>query len=665
MTPRFGLLLILIILLAFVWFVPWHSSAVARVVVATAVFILPGVFIQQWIYARNPYDVLRHITVGFATSICITSLLGIIARLLHLNYTFISISLFLLGLVGAAGMFWPVNTIAQRKWRVMPMVTAILLLIAAFLIITQLGLHYSYNRGVFVDDYSYAAQTTNFRTTTPYNFQEVMQGTNYRTSSRMLLAMLPLSYAVIGELSGTATHELFLVFRVVEIFLFVVAALGLARALKLSWSVSALSVVIQALIIVRFYRNDDVTSLYPEFMQDKGIAAYVLAPIFLRVLIDYLDRPERRKLWIVGIVALGMTFTHPTIYLITCGLIGFYLLILLIQTRRWMPILMIILVLILGIVPYLPLRLMESQHKFSLNDTNQDLKQFYGQGTWKNRMGDFTIYDLDHNLYGIKLKKFDNWAYSLFFAAVGVSLFRLGRSRAAAYLVACGLLWLSAVVPITAPLWGMAITPLHIRRILWLIPLALAAGYLLQSALELIGALFKPTRRLSPLIYLGVSLVILGAAFDRLPDTVSRNPLSANRFPPFRYHEIVELSRQWDEVLGDEPVITMGTKRYLNDVLPSLLPEAKIFFFRNVRTMMRQNSLPLDEAVEREKAFTALTGIKISFSRTWQLLEKYHVEYILADHDNTRLIDMLAAEKPDQFVLVARTKEYRLFRIIR
>lgn len=657
-------LLFLIITLALFWFIPWHSSAIARVAIATGVFILPGAFVQQWIYARNPHDLIRHISVGFATSICMTALLGIIAKLLHFNYTFVSVGLFLCGVIAAVGVFSlrPVTTI-QRKWCVISLVAAQPLLIAAYLIITQLGLYYSYNRGIFVDEYSYAARTTSFRTTEPYDFQEVMHGTDNRDSSRMLLAMLPLSYAIIGELSGTTTHEFFLVFRVVETFLFIVAALGLAQALKLSWNAAVLSVVIQTLIIVLFYRNDDITSFYQEFLQDKGIAAYILMPVFLRVIIDYLERPKRRLLWIVGIIALAMTFTHPTIYLITCCFVGFYLFILLLKTRRWRPIVMIGLLLILGVLPYLPLRLMDSQYKFSISEIDQDLKTFHGQGTWENRMGDFTIYNYEHNLYGIKLRKFDNWVYILFFAAVGISLFRLGRSRPAAYLVASGLLWLSVALPVTGPLWGMAITPLHLRRVLWLIPLALAAAYLVQTGLEVLGKL--PIRRLSPIIYLGISLALLGVAFDRLPDAVSRTPLSANRFPPFRYHEIVEITRQWDEQLGSQPVVAMGTKRFLNEVLPSLLPEVKIFFFRNVRTMMRQNNLPLDDAAARNEAYKQLVSDTISFNSARQLLKKYHVEYILADRENTRLIDMLSVEMPEQFILVARTKEYRLYHIIR
>jgi hypothetical protein len=47
------------------------------------------------------------------------------------------------------------------------------------------------------------------------------------------------------------------------------------------------------------------------------------------------------------------------------------------------------------------------------------------------------------------------------------------------------------------------------------------------------------------------------------------------------------------------------------------------------------------------------------------LLDEYHVDYILADRENTRLIRMLGTEVPDQFVQVVRTRQYRLFRIIR
>jgi hypothetical protein len=144
----------------------------------------------------------------------------------------------------------------------------------------------------------------------------------------------------------------------------------------------------------------------------------------------------------------------------------------------------------------------------------------------------------------------------------------------------------------------------------------------------------------------------------------ARNPLSTGRFPPFYVHEIVSLSDQWGDMV-DQPVVALGTKRYLNNVIPSLLPETQVIYYRNVRTMIRQNNIPLDEAVERYHAFRDLTSSSISFPAAWALLNEYHVDYILADRENTRLIRMLGTEVPDQFVQVVRTRQYRLYRIIR
>jgi hypothetical protein len=278
-------------------------------------------------------------------------------------------------------------------------------------------------------------------------------------------------------------------------------------------------------------------------------------------------------------------------------------------------------------------------------------------------MGDMTIYKYDHNLYGLKLDKFTRWPYTLFFAAVILSLpalFRRRSNRLAVYLTAGGLLWLSTVLPLTGPLWGWLITPLHIRRVLWQIPLAFGAVYLVQT---LFAWLRLPPRRVMAANVI-ISLVILGAAVDRLPAHLSRNPLSTGRFPPFYTDEIVSLSDQWGAMV-DQPVVALGTKRYLNNVIPSLLPETQVIYYRNVRTMIRQNNIPLDEAVERYRAVRDLTSSSISFPAAWALLNEYHVDYILADRENTRLIRMLGTEVPDQFVQVVRTRQYRLYRIIR
>ena len=163
--PRLRLFWLAVMIWALAWFLPWTSSALIRAALATALFILPGACVQQWMYARAPDDGLRHITVGFAASVGITSLLGIVAKTLHLNYTFVSAGLFLIGAISLFGITRQSPAPTPRPWNKIYFVIGIGLVAACLVIVTQLGLFYSYNRGVFVDDYSYAALTTKFRTT--------------------------------------------------------------------------------------------------------------------------------------------------------------------------------------------------------------------------------------------------------------------------------------------------------------------------------------------------------------------------------------------------------------------------------------------------------------------------------------------------------------------
>ena len=93
------------------------------------------------------------------------------------------------------------------------------------------------------------------------------------------------------------------------------------------------------------------------------------------------------------------------------------------------------------------------------------------------------------------------------------ALFGRRPNRLAIFLAAGGLLWSSIVLPVTGPLWGWIITPLHLRRVLWLIPLALAPAYLVQA----LWALIRLSPRRVMVANLIVSVVIIGAAVDRLP----------------------------------------------------------------------------------------------------------------------------------------------------
>ena len=69
-------------------------------------------------------------------------------------------------------------------------------------------------------------------------------------------------------------------------------------------------------------------------------------------------------------MALAVTFTHPTMVVITSALIGLILLIRLIQTRRWQPVALVFVILIVALLPHIPLRLADQDHKFSIEATD-------------------------------------------------------------------------------------------------------------------------------------------------------------------------------------------------------------------------------------------------------------------------------------------------------
>src|SRR5688572_8051390 len=80
------------------WFLPWQGLLrplpALAVLIALVMYIIPGALLQQLAWPDRTLHLLRAITVGFALSVSITAILGLIALVFHLSIGFVLGSLF-------------------------------------------------------------------------------------------------------------------------------------------------------------------------------------------------------------------------------------------------------------------------------------------------------------------------------------------------------------------------------------------------------------------------------------------------------------------------------------------------------------------------------------------------------------------------------------------
>src|SRR5215207_3299198 len=94
--PRFDktpALVGLLVIWVGLWFLPWQPLLkplpALAVLIALAMYIIPGALLQQIAYPDRMFRPLRAITVGFTLSIPLTAILGLIALIFNLSIGFV------------------------------------------------------------------------------------------------------------------------------------------------------------------------------------------------------------------------------------------------------------------------------------------------------------------------------------------------------------------------------------------------------------------------------------------------------------------------------------------------------------------------------------------------------------------------------------------------
>ncbi len=637
----------------FLWFAPWQPWLAGlpwlRFAIGLAALIYPG-FRLQALFNRRPLNEWpAHLSSGFVAALFLAGLFGALARLFQLSFSFVLGGIYLAGtliplLGGQRLILEPV-----RRERLLRDLALVLVPVGATVLAAQLAIP----SRIFEDDFTYNALLNYYQHAAHYTFQ-FQQGLERLEIVRFWLAFWPLAEAISAHLSGLNGLLITGIYMAPALVaLTSVAVYALGRALKFSHAVAALAVVAHLVSLARLtQKNQAGLTFFDYLIEDKAVAAFVLVPIVMRLLIVYWEQPDRKRLALLTIGVSGMLFTHPVILGMTALTAGVYLAFGVLFERRVRLAALALLPFAIALVFPLVMRFGEGKELYTFS-----VEEAVVRGR-ENKLHPGRLHVLeDERFYGIDRSLVSGLPYELSLLAGFLSLFFLQKDAAARYTAAAlGVLGL-AVFPYTGWIIGLGTSTFQLWRLTWLTPLGMMLVFLFRSAfeggwrlldhwqctpwgrdsLERAAALFFQVILLVGMVY------ILPWMKGNLRFGYTKPGTAAY------YQDYVELDEFFDTLNADGAYIIGGPDRPTNDIIPSLSHEFRLISFRDER------------GGKAADLWNAMMGPVTTPEERHRLYVEYGVRYVVLRDEPEWMLTWIAAY-PESFELLYQTKKLKLYK---
>jgi hypothetical protein len=667
--PKVLVLLVLLGGWTFLWKVPWQPWLTAwpwlRLIVAVLMFSLPGICLQHAVYKGVAASVSRPLTLGFAISVGVTGLLGLLASLGHFSFGFVGGGLFVAGAVGLLMLVIGGVSLPKKRLELTAQMWSLAEVLPVLVAIVLAG-RLCWATQIHGDDFTYNAYITHFEHSKGLGFNDIFFDLDRRAITRFWLAFWPLTEAVIAhnsQLHGLELTSIYLGPALAALSL--LAVFELSRSVGLSRPSAYVALVAQfASLLLLTYKDQAGTVFFNRLTQDKLVAAFVLAPILFRLVVDFLRGPKWQCLGLLILVGLGLALTHPVILGIACLISAFYALLDLTAFRKVNAAAVLLCALLAIVTLPFALRFADvwSQRiAYKIEDASFDARE-------ASRL---EILE-DNRFYGVNGGLVRGMPFGVVVAAGFVALLQWRRNPASRYVIASLLVVGSAAVPYTGWLLGLAITPAMLWRVPWLTPFGVGAALLVASAINFlmhkVPQIGRQKTRVTRIVTLSAQLILLmlvGVAYVR--------PVPARKYLeslapqeawawPRGYDDLTSIGRQLDALIPERAVVVGGDQR-TNDFIPSLSTKAEMVVFRHERYTRSLGSFSEEEAANRWDAWSKMVGPDTPAVERMSALMDYQVEFILLREDPPWM-QSLVSRFPQRFELVSKSGELHLYQII-
>lgn len=621
--------------------------AIIRFALGVVIYLFPGILTFHVLVADKDVTI-KSILGGLMVSVFVTGILGVVARSLELNFTFLRWAFVVWGIAILLYYYFQnvgfVVRLEKVEWW-----EAGLLVIAAggavyFSSIAKPPLihddAFTYNALLY---YFQHAQTLNFDFPDALNRLEI---------PRFWIAYWPLVEAMISGFSGV--DGLLVTGALLPPLLAVFSFLGvytLARTLGLPRIFAGTAVLGQGFSLMRLSRQNQPGNLFfQRLTEDKVAAAFVLSFTLLILAVEYFNDPVNRKLFLVWLAAWAMAFTHPVQFGMTCMIIGVYGMPSLFKRELRLKYFFVIGVLVtVVIVPYL-FRFGGGEYaqslSFSLNDVaaNDEFARF---GVRRVDIIEGTPF------YGISHYLAAGLPYEVGLVAALASLLFFWKNTTARYILASALVLGVAMFPYTGWLVGMFTTPFQLWRLTWLTPFGIAFAFLLWLGLETAQKVKLPPKLkslLPPFYGIGMYLGLI-AMVVYVSDWTLNNVEKSNTDVLSFYSNYISAAEKINAIDVEEtPIILGGPDESTNSVIPSLTMKFEPMVFR------------VDIGNEKTRLWRSLVADDISPDMRFASLKENNVEYLFLKSEPEWVMALRDAF-PENVEFLFRVERFSLYKI--
>ena len=630
----------------FPWQAWFEGAAIPRFIFGLLLYLIPGTL--TFLYISEDKNLSPRVLLGgFVVSIFVTGLLGVLARLFQLNFTFIRWGF---SLWGAAALLLfllrDLKVTFQFEKFTWWEVVSLLFAVGGALYFASIA------RPPLIHDdaFTYNALLYYYQHASALDFQ-FPASLDRLEIPRFWIAYWPLVEAMIAGLSnvdGLIITGAYLPYALACFSFISIYSLG--RTLNLPRAAAGLAILAQGFSLMRLTKwNQPGNLFFQRLTEDKVAAAFFISTVLVLLAVEYFEKPSTRKLILVGIAALAMVFTHPIQFGMTCMIVGVYGLPSLFDKNiRWKYIALIAVLAAVVLIPY--------TFRFGGGEYSQTLSFSLKDVAENDEFARFGVRRIDMiegtQFYGISHYLTRGLPYEISLAAVVLSLFFFWRHKSARYVLAAFLVLGVSMFPYTGWIVGMFTTPFQLWRLTWLMPFGLAFAFLAWAGFELaqkIKLVEKWKQWIQPAFYISISVMLIGLVVYVRPWSAG-NLASTNLDLVNVYSNYVSTAKLMNEMDVDSPIIIGAPDATVNAVIPSLTLKFVPLVFR-VQTGGAQT-----------KIWKSLVGDDISSADRLARLQQNNVEYMLIRGEPAWLPEF-KKNYPDSVFLVFKDQRFSLYQL--
>ena len=633
-----------------------HILLWMRVAFAGVLFVLPGGFIFSLIPVRDSWNIIDFAGYGFAISLVLMGILGLLARTLHWTFDLIEIFWYGLIILGLIAFSLKMKNRSARLAKFSASSKALL----AIILVQVLLFAYS---GVFVinlDQHTYNAEVTNFLREEPLDWLEIYYDTGNLISDRFYLSYWTLAQSLMVDISGVHILQAQLMINGLMVLLTTVAIYIFARNLGHDPKMALIIVLLSLLCYSVLTQNGRQAGaqFFRRPIQDKLVAGFVLAPITIST--AYICAVSRRRFAYIGFALsfLSMMFAHVMMAGFVLVAIGIWCLVRLVLDKQGR--LNAIVIGLIAAVIFSPAVLLRLNTDTSIYN--------YGDETVSARQK--VLVDEESGFYIIHPNVAGTLTYTLLLLVSAAIVLRARMRKPfnneSMLMLALALTAGIGLIPYTAWIYGRLVSIPHIIRVLWLLPYGYMLSFVLQTGWDILCS-YNPrirdkTRWLQqdkvviPFLSLTILVTVILLNVQRSVD-FSRDIVSAFE----REEELLEVA-EYIESKHDERVWVLGSPDYRN-VIPSISSKAITLSHFNSLRMILHSGISQEQAAMQIDDNLHFFNSYVSLEEKLSIIDKYDIDYLLFDPKYSHMMDMLFDFEAGRFELVYAQDSVKLVKI--